>query len=173
MTQAQRLRHLIHQVTARFGAGGATRREIEHAAWRADLLAFAAAGDTLSGATYERTANGVGPIGAGAAHDALKRVGLIRRVADGRWTAVHPPARTGLGGEKAVAVEGYVRAAVERLGDWPVPRRLIEALAPGTAVPAAAVFLSEPKLTAADRAATARWMANRNAMGQASAAPPA
>ena len=114
-----------------------------------------------------------GPIGASAAHGALESAGLILRDAGGRWTAVRPPARTGLGGEKAEAVDGYVRAAVERLGDWPVPQRLIEALAPETAVPAATVFLSEPKLTAADRAATARWMANGNAMGQASAAPPA
>ena len=55
------------------------------------------------------------------------------------WTAVRPPARTGLGGEKAEAVDGYVRAAVERLGDWPVPRHLIDTLAPETAVPVAAV----------------------------------
>ena len=52
---------------------------------------------------------------------------------------MRPPARTGLGSKKAEAVDGYVRAAVERLGDWPVPQRLIEALAPETAVPAAAV----------------------------------
>ena len=71
-----------------------------------------------------------GPIGASAAHGALEQDGLIRRDAGGRWTAVRPPARTGLGGEKA--------EPVERLGDWPVPQRLIEALAPETALPAAA-----------------------------------
>ena len=33
--------------------------------------------------------------------------------------------------------EEYPHSAVERLGDWPVPQRLIEAFAPETAVPAA------------------------------------
>ena len=173
MTLAQRLRHLTHVVIATFGAAGATRNEIEHATWRADLLAFAAAGDTLSGAAYERTAAGVGPIGAAAARNGLERDGLIRMDADRRWRAQSAPTPEALCGEGAASVEQYARTAVERLDDWPVPRRLIEALAPGTAVPAAAVFLAEPRLTAADRAATARWTASRNAMGHAAAAPPA
>ncbi len=50
-----------------------------------------------------------------------------------------------------------IARALEAGNGRPVPRRLVERLSTGTAIPYEAAFLSDREITDDDRAATRRW----------------
>ena len=140
-------------------AGAMRSAEIDMTAWRADMAAYTALAAPLSGAAYRRAAAGVTPENAISIRAVLAQRGDAAWTRGDRWKARRDGRLDTLGNTDTAAadIERMVGVALKRPARWPVPRKLIQSLPTGMAIPYEAALLSDSGADASERAATRRW----------------
>ena len=153
----ERLGELMLALSHRCGAMRPV--DVDMAAWRADMEAYAALATPLSGTAYRRTPNGVNPENATTIRARLAAEGRAQWRSEGGWEARCDGRLRGLETNETTGaqIEKVIARALGAGNGWPVPRRLVESLSTGAAIPYEAVFLSDREITDDDRAATRRW----------------